>query len=128
MNSPKVNVWYAMSNNQIIGPYFLEDETANQQNYLQVLRNYLYPILQRKRFNNKMIFHQDGVPPHFSEELRIWLNEKFNRRWIGRGGSISCAARSPDLVPLDFSLGRYIKTKVYKTKVNDTADLKEKME
>ena len=47
MNSPKVNVWCAMSNKQIIGPYFFEDETVNG-------------------------------------------------RWIGRGGPISWAPRSPD--------------------------------
>ncbi len=46
----------------------------------------------------------------------------------GRGGPISWAPRSPDLMPLDFFLWGYIKTKVYKTKVNDIADLKERIE
>ena len=44
-----------MSNKQIIGPYFSEDETGYQQNYLQMSKSYFYPIMQ-KRFNNKMIF------------------------------------------------------------------------
>ena len=39
MNSPKVNVWCAMFNEQIIGPYFSEDETVTRQNYLQILKN-----------------------------------------------------------------------------------------
>ena len=77
-----------------------------------------------KRLNNKMIFQQDGAPcPHFSKEVRAWLNEKFNERWIGQGGPIYWASYSPDLTPLDFFLWRYIKTKV-----NDTANLKEKIE
>ena len=84
--------------------------------------------MQRQRLNDKMIFQQDGVPPQFSKEVRAWLNEKFNGRWISRGGPISWAPRSPDLMPLDFSLWGYIKTKVYKTKVNDIAGLKEKIE
>ena len=57
--------------------------------------------MQRKRLNNKMVFQQDGAPPHFSK-VRTWLNEKFNGRWIDRGGSISWATRSPDSTPLDF--------------------------
>ena len=42
------------------------------------------------------------APPHFPKEVRTWLNEKFNGRWIGRGGPISWAPHSPDLTPLDF--------------------------
>ena len=38
MNSPKVNVWCAMSNKQIIGSDFFQDETVNRQNYLQILK------------------------------------------------------------------------------------------
>ena len=102
MNSPKVNVWFTTSNKQIIGPYFFADETVNRQNYLQILKNYFYPIIQRQRLNNKMIFQQDDTPPHFSNEVRAWLNEKFNGRWIGRSGPISWTPRSPDLTPLDF--------------------------
>ena len=84
--------------------------------------------MHRKRLNNKMIFKQDEALPHFSK-VRTWLNEKFNGRWIGRSGLISWAPRSPDSTPLDFFfLWRYIKTKVYKTMVNDTADLKETIE
>ena len=78
-----------------------KNETVNRPNYLQILKNYFYPTMQRKRLNNKMIFRQDGVLPHFSK-VRTSLNEKFNGRWIGRGGSISWAPRSPDSTPLDF--------------------------
>ena len=66
-----------------------------------MLKNYFYPTMRRKRLNNKMIFQQDGVPSHFSK-VRTWLNEKFNGRWIGRGGSISWAPCSPDSMSLDF--------------------------
>ena len=44
-----------------------KNETVNRQNYLQMIKNYFYLTMQRKRFNNKMIFQQDGTPPHFSK-------------------------------------------------------------
>ncbi|CAF2265037.1 unnamed protein product [Rotaria magnacalcarata] len=73
MNSPKLNVWCAMSKNKLLGPYFFEDDT-------------------------------DGAPPHFSIDVRRYLDDHFPRRWIVRGGSIRWAPRSPDLTPLDFFL------------------------
>lgn len=128
MNSPKINVWCAMSNNQIIGPYFFEEDTINHQNYLNLLENYFYPILQKKRLHKKITFQQDSAPAHFSKEVRECLNENFNDRWIGRGGPISWAPRSPDLTPLDFYLWGYIKSNVYKTKVEDICELKNRIE
>ncbi|CAF2091164.1 unnamed protein product [Rotaria magnacalcarata] len=107
MNTAKINVWCGMSNKQIIGPYFVEDETVNGRNYLDMLKDYFYPIIQRKRLHNKIIFQQDGAPAHFSKEVRELLNEKFDGRWIDRGGTISWAPRSPDLTPLDFFMGIY---------------------
>ena len=66
--------------------------------------------------------------PHFSKGVRTWLNEKFNETCIGRAGSISWAPWSSDLTPLAFFLGGYIKTKVGKTKVTGSANLKERIE
>ena len=43
-----------------------KNETVNRQNYLQMLKNYFYPIMQRKRLNNNKIFQQDGAPLNFS--------------------------------------------------------------
>ena len=116
-----------MSNKQIIGQYFFENETVNRQNYLQILKNYSYPIMQRQTLNNKMIFQQDDARPHFSK-LRAWLNEKFHGRWIGRGDPIRSAPRYPDFTPHGLVLWGCIKTKVYKTKVNDIAALKKRIE
>jgi hypothetical protein len=55
------------------------------------------------------------------------LNEKFDNRWIGRGGEISWAPRSPDMTPLDFFLWGHIKTNIYKTNVRDLDDLKSRI-
>ena len=42
---------------------FVEDETVNHQNYLQMLQAYFYTIMQRKRLQ------QDGVPPAFPKKF-----------------------------------------------------------
>ena len=49
-----------------------------------------------------MILWQDEIPPHSSKEIRIWLNEKFNGRWIGTDGPISWVLRCSDFIQLDF--------------------------
>ena len=64
-NSAEVNAWCAMSKAQIIDPYFFEDERVNQHNYLQLLKNYLRPVVKKKKFGKKVIFQQDGAPAHF---------------------------------------------------------------
>lgn len=43
-----------------------------------------------------------GSPIHFSKQVRAWFDEKFDRRWFGRGGPISYTPRFPDLTPWDF--------------------------
>ena len=46
------------------------------------------------------------------------LNLTFPERWIGRGHHVHWPPRSPDLTPLDFCLWGWIKSEVYKEKVN----------
>ena len=104
MNSPKVIVWCVMSNKIIIGPFFFDESTVDHDNYLDMLQNFFYPVLQKKNLTGKAIFQQDGAPAHFAKTVRSWLNNKFNDRWVGRGGPISWALRSPDRSSLDFFL------------------------
>jgi hypothetical protein len=47
---------------------------------------------------------QDGAPPHFHNHVRDVLDDKFQDRWIGRGGPIQWPPRRPDLTPMDFFL------------------------
>ena len=61
-----------------------------------MLKNYFHPILNRKRIVRRIIFQQDGAPPHYETEVRKWLNEKFPGKWIGRRGAIEWAPRSLD--------------------------------
>ena len=45
----------------------------------------------------------------------------------GRDGSIPWPPRSPDITPLDFFLWGYVKDIVYRTKVRDIDDLKQRI-
>ena len=53
--------------------------------------------------------------PHYRTDVRHWLNENFEDRWIGRAGPHEWPARSPDLTPCDFFLWGYLKEQVYQT-------------
>ena len=35
------------------------------------------------------IFQQDGPPPHFSRDIRQYIDKTFPNRWIERGGAPS---------------------------------------
>jgi hypothetical protein len=127
LHSPKINVWCAISANCIIGPYFFEEETVTGENYLEMLKEFFHPILIRKRIVRRVIFQQDGAPPHYAKAVRAWLNKHFPGKWIGRRGAIEWAPRSPDLTPCDFFLWGYLKQKVYMTPVKDLNELKQRI-
>lgn len=99
------------------------------QIYAQFLRNDLaelledVPLEQRQR----MLFQQDGAPPHSSRDARLALNASYEGRWIGRGGPINWPARSPDLTPLDFFLWGTIKEYVYRERVNSREELQNRI-
>jgi hypothetical protein len=127
MQSPKINVWCAMSETRLIGPFFFNDDTINGQKYLTMLQDFFIPELRRLRLVNSILFQQDGAPPHFSREVRRFLDNIFPNRWIGRGGPIRWAPRSPDLTPLDFFLWGHVKNNIYKSSIQDLNELKMKI-
>ena len=52
--------------------------------------------------NNKrghVYFQHDGAPPHFSCEVRNFLNCRFPGKWIGHGGLHNWPARCPEFKP-----------------------------
>jgi hypothetical protein len=70
---------------------------------------------------------QDGAPPHFALNVKQFLNEEFPNGWIGRGGPIAWPPRSPDLTPMDYFIWGYWKELVYKVRINDIDQLKERI-
>jgi hypothetical protein len=65
----------------------------------------------------RMWFMHDGAPALFSREVRMWLNRRFQQRWIGWRGRVAWPARSPDLNPVEFFLWGQCKGLVYATPV-----------
>ena len=111
--------------NKVIGPFFFQQKTITADIYLQTLTEYVPPQLEE--FQAHILFQQDGAPPHWGKKVREFLDQKFSNRWIGRDGPIFWPPRSPDITPLDFFLWGYVKDIVYRTKVKDISDLKERI-
>ena len=86
----------------MIGPFFFDEPTITQTNFLHLLQEYVYPQLRDRQPG--VVFQLDGAPPHWGLHVRASLDEEFPNRWIGRGGPIPWPPRSPDVTPLDFFL------------------------
>ncbi len=74
---------------------------------------------------DEIVFMQDGAPPHFSRDVRAWLDETFPDRWIGRRGPTEWPPRSPDLTPCDFWLWGHLKHLVYQKTYDNLEELKQ---
>ena len=105
------------------------DGIWNRYNLKSTGRIYTFPQIEtfEQETVNRVIFMQDGAPPHFSCFVPDVLNERFPDAWIGRGGPIPWPPRSPDLSPLHFSLWRYIKNSVYAEKIRNIQQLQERI-
>ena len=118
-------MWCALLCSKVIGPFCFEEKTITADIYLDTLTEYVTP--QLGEFQPHVFFQQDGAPPHWGIKVHEFLDKKFPARWIGRGGPIAWPPRSPDITPLDFFLWGYVKDVVYRTKVKDISDLKERI-
>ncbi|KAJ4441070.1 hypothetical protein ANN_10920 [Periplaneta americana] len=84
-DSPKVNVFCALSQRKLYGPFFFIEATVTGYSYLDMLQQWLVSQL-RQDLDDDFIFQQDGAPPHFHNAVRAYLNTKMSDRWIGRAG------------------------------------------
>ena len=115
-DSPKVNVFCAVSRTKVYGPFFFAERTVTGITYLDMLQQWLFPQIMED--SQDFIFQQDGAPPHWHLHVRDYLNESLPHRWIGRGADADQALhfwppRSPDLTPCDYFLWGYVKEAVY---------------
>jgi hypothetical protein len=89
----------------LIGPH-ISPAGVSGCDYLNFVRTHLSALLEDVSFNTHLHvwFQHDGVPTHYSREMRQWLSEYYPARWIGRGDTapVSRPAHSPDLNPLNF--------------------------
>jgi len=110
LNLNKVMVWMGVWSGGRVGPFFF-DATVTGENYLALLRDNVFPILEEEMDIDRLIFQQDGCPAHYSTPVRDFLDGKC--RWMGRRGTIEWPARSPDLTVPDFFVWGYLKNKVF---------------
>ena len=80
-DSPKVNVFCAISKNNVLGPFFFEGNVTDDV-YLQMLENWLMDELIANEHKD-FIYQQDGAPPHWRLTVRAFLNDNLPRKWIG---------------------------------------------
>ena len=70
-DSPKVNVFCAISTQKVYGPFFFAEETVTGMTYLDMLQLWLMPQLQNIP---TFIFQQDGKSRPLPLEVRQYLN------------------------------------------------------
>jgi len=81
-NRPKVTMWCRMMATRVIGPYLLRD-TMNAERYLQMLQDYVWPVVSGWENINELVFMHDGAPPHSALSECAWLDQKFPGCWLG---------------------------------------------
>ena len=104
--------WVGILDGAIIGPFWFLDNfgqpvNVNQENYLEMLREKVWPCLEEKNTTRHIWFQQDGAPSHTSNIVMDWLNLKFPGRVISRKSNVPWPPQSPDLNPLDYWLWGY---------------------
>ena len=65
-DSPKVNVFCAVSREKVHGPFFFTEATVTGDSFLDMLENWLLPQLNTNY--DDYILQLDGAPPQFSQE------------------------------------------------------------
>ena len=123
-----MNIWCGVLGNWLIGPFVFHNNLAGNA-YEAFLRNELPGWLEDipLMVGRQMYFQHDGAPPHYTRHVTEYLNESFPNRWLGRGGPVAWAPRSPDLTPLDYYLWGHMKTLVYETKAESIATLQDRI-
>lgn len=122
LHSEKICVWMAFTSSYKLKPFIFE-QTVNQDNYTDMLRNHAFPQIRQKRKMSSVIFQQDGAPPHYSIQARQFLTSQLpENRIVSRGVGHTWPPRSPDLSPLDYYLWGTLKARVYHAFIPRTID------
>ncbi|GFW36135.1 uncharacterized protein TNCV_4929981 [Trichonephila clavipes] len=96
------------------------------QRYASLLRNKIIPDLQARQCLSRIIFMQDGAPPHITRCVTDVLKHHFTEeRVISRQSRHLWPPRSPDLNPCDFWLWGHLKQLVSCDQTKTLPDLKD---
>lgn len=124
----KVNVWIGLIGNHLVGPYLDLPMSLDGVHYLRFLRDDLPDLLEDLPLDlrERIIFQADGAPPHFSRDVRGYIDNTFVT-WIGRGGTVPWPPRSPDLTPIDYYVWGVLKAEVYRTPVHSAEEVRQRI-
>lgn len=120
-NDVKVMIFVALTDSMVpIFHAFLDDDgqltSVNGASYLSLLQNTVWPKLRYAATRSSLWWMQDGAPPHCTNSVLAFLNEKFRGRVISRRTANPWPAHSPDLNPLDFHFWAAAQNQVFKEK------------
>ena len=74
-DSPKVNMFCALSRRCVFGPFFFVEDSVTEKVYLDMLENWLMPQVTDEEVQG-YIYQQDGAPPLLHKEVREYLNSR----------------------------------------------------
>ena len=99
-------VWVGIVDGRLTGPYLLPLRLTGHT-YLIFLQEVISELLEVVSLDirSRLWFQHDDASPHFSGEVHDHFNRCFGQRCIGLRGPIAWPPQSPDLTPLDFSVG-----------------------
>ena len=86
----RLTVWCGFTADFIIRPYFFEIITqarpqtcsVNAERYHDMLSRFVIPQLQQRQCLDKIIFMQDGAPPHFGKSVQQLLRHHFTEKRV----------------------------------------------
>lgn len=82
------------------------------EKYLEMLTNFVIPGLQLYIDNfNSLFFQHDEATPHYVTLVQNNVDEAFQRKLVGRRGTMEMPPRCPHLKPMDFSFEFLSKTR-----------------
>jgi hypothetical protein len=122
----KVTVWIGFTANFILKPFFFE-ATVSKESYLDMLKEHVVPQLKAHHQCSRVVFQQDGAPPHVANVVKEFLSSTFGHRIISRHFADAWPPRSPDLSPNDYWLWGALKSKVYSQRPSSLEELKERI-
>ena len=120
-NDLKVMIFVAVVKGKIpIVHAFLDDGghliSVTGSSYLSLLQETVWPKLRFSATRSNLWWMQDGAPPHCTNEVLNFLQDKFHGRVISRRTEHPWPAHSPDLNPLDFHFWSAAQKKVFAEK------------
>ena len=116
-NSSKLMVFCGLKIDGSFGLKFYRNETMNGFRYHSLLQYHVLPELRQWNGGSlaTLVWQQDGAPCHVTNRNMQYLDSQFGDRVISRKSihGRDWPARSPDLNPLDYFFGGFLKAKVY---------------